>query len=137
MLYDTYGFPIELTREIASEKGITVDETWFQKSLEEAREKSRQWSKEMFKKWTDRSKYLEGVEPTKFIGYTETNSASQKLIKDFEVDGQRILIFDQTPFYAESWGQTWDKWKIVLDDWSELEVTDVRKYEWVFLHFVK
>lgn len=137
MLYDTYGFPVELTREIASEKEIKLDEEWFQKSLEEAREKSRQWTKEMFKKGTDRSKYLEGVQPTKFIGYDQTNSVSQKLIKDFEVEGQRVLIFDQTPFYAESWGQTWDKWKIILDDGTEVEVIDVKKYEGVFLHLVK
>lgn len=137
MLYDTYGFPVELTREIASEKGIKLDEEGFQRSLEEAREKSRQWTKEMFKKGIDRSKYLDGVQPTKFIGYDETNSESQKLIKDFEVEGQRVLIFDQTPFYAESWGQTWDKGKIILDDGSEVEVIDVKKYEGVFLHFVK
>lgn len=137
MLYDTYGFPVELTREIASEKGIKLDETGFQKSLEEAREKSRQWTKEMFKKGTDWSKYLDGVKPTKFIGYDQTNSESQKLIKDFEVDGQRVLIFDQTPFYAESWGQTWDKGKIILDDGTEVEVIDVKKYEGVFLHLVK
>jgi alanyl-tRNA synthetase len=56
----------------------------------------------MFKKGIDRSKYLEGVKPTKFIGYTQTDSESPSLIKDFEVDGQRVLIFDQTPFYAES-----------------------------------
>jgi alanyl-tRNA synthetase len=56
----------------------------------------------MFKKGIDRSKYLDGVQPTKFIGYDQIISESQKLIKDFEVDGQRVLIFDQTPFYAES-----------------------------------
>lgn len=137
MLYDTYGFPVELTREIAQEKGISVDENWFEAALEEAREKSRQWTKEMFKKWIDRSKYLEGITPTEFIGYTQISSESQNLIKDFEVDGQRVLIFDQTPFYAESWGQTWDKGKIILDDGSEVEVVDVKKYEGVFLHLVK
>ena len=137
LLSDTYGFPVELTREIAQEKGISVDENWFQAALEEAREKSRQWTKEMFKKGIDRSKYLEGVIPTEFIGYDQMNSESQNLIKDFEVDGQRVLIFDKTPFYAESWGQTWDKGKIILDDGSEVEVVDVKKYEGLFLHLVK
>ncbi len=137
MLYDTYGFPVELTREIAQEKNIAIDEEGFQKSLEEAREKSRQWTKDMFKKWTDRSKYLEWIEPTTFVWYKELISEFSKLIKDFEVDGQRILIFDKTPFYAESWGQIWDYGKIILDDGSEVEVIDVKKYEWVFLHFVR
>ena len=136
MLYDTYGFPLELTREIAAENWIQLDENWFQKSMTQAREKSRQWSKEMFQKWIDRSKYLEWISTTEFIGYARLDLESPKLIKDFEVDGQRILIFDKTPFYAESGGQTGDKWKIILDDWTELDLIDVKKYEWVFLHFV-
>jgi alanyl-tRNA synthetase len=136
MLYDTYGFPVELTREIASTENIQIDEKWFQEAMENAREKSRQWTKDMFKKWTDRSKYLDGVPATKFIGYENITSEKSKLIKDFEVDGQRILIFDQSPFYAESWGQVWDYWTIELDGWEKLTVKEVKKYEWVFLHFV-
>jgi alanyl-tRNA synthetase len=67
MLYDSYGFPLELTREIAKEKDIVLDEQGFMLALEEAREKSRQGTKDMFKKGVDRSKYLDGVQATKFI----------------------------------------------------------------------
>lgn len=136
-LYDTCWFPVELTREILAENEIQLDEAGFQKALEEAREKSRQWTKDMFKKGTDRSKYLEGIKPTKFIWYDQIASEKTTLLKDIDVEGQRILIFDQTPFYAESGWQTGDKGKIILDDGTEVEVIDVKKYEGVFLHFVK
>jgi alanyl-tRNA synthetase len=137
MLYDSYGFPVELTKEIAQEKWITIDQEGFEKAMEEAREKSRNSTKDMFKKWTDWSKYLEGIVPTVFVGYNEILFEWSKIIKDFEVEGQRVVIFDKTPFYAESGGQTWDKGKIILDDWKELTILDVKKYEGVFLHFVK
>jgi alanyl-tRNA synthetase len=136
MLYDSYGFPLELTKEIATEKWINVDEVLFQAALEEAREKSRQWTKEMFKKWTDRSMHLEWIQATKFIWYEQLQSEDIKLIKDFVVDWKRILIFDKTPFYAESGGQTGDRGSIILDSGETVKIQDVKKYEWVFLHFL-
>ena len=57
-------------------------------------------------------------------------------MKDFEVNGQRVLIFDQTPFYAESGWQKWDSGNIVLENWENIYIKDVQKYEGVFLHFV-
>ncbi len=137
MLYDTYGFPVELTREIVKENNILVDEAGFELAMEEAREKSRQGTKDMFKKWIDWSKYLEWVSATQFVGYEQLAIENPKLIKDLDIDGQRVLIFDKTPFYAESWGQTGDKGTITLDDWTTVTIQDVKKYEWVFLHFVK
>jgi len=137
MLYDTYGFPVELTREIAKENNILVDEAGFELAMEEAREKSRQGTKDMFKKGTDWSKYLEWVSATQFVGYDQLAIENPKLVKDLDIDGQRVLIFDKTPFYAESWGQTGDKGTIKLDDWTTVTIQDVKKYEWVFLHFVK
>ena len=137
MLYDTYGFPVELTREIAKENNILVDEAGFELAMEEAREKSRQGTKDMFKKGTDWSKYLEWVSATQFVGYDQLAIENPKLVKDLDIDGQRVLIFDKTPFYAESWGQTGDKGTITLDDWTTVTIQDVKKYEWVFLHFVK
>ena len=102
MLYDTYGFPVELTREIAKENKILVDEAGFEVAMEEAREKSRQGTKDMFKKGTDWSKHLEGISATQFVGYEELEIENPKLVKDLDIDGQRVLIFDKTPFYAES-----------------------------------
>lgn len=137
MLYDTYGFPVELTREIAKENKILVDEAGFEVAMEEAREKSRQGTKDMFKKGTDWSKHLEWVSATQFVGYGELEIENPKLVKDLDIDGQRVLIFDKTPFYAESGGQTGDYGTVTLDDWTTVTIQDVKKYEWVFLHFVK
>jgi len=133
-LYDTCGFPVELTREICLEKNISIDEEWFKKELENQKERSRSCAK--FQKGIDWSKYLEWIPQTKFIWYTEQSSGDCKLLKDFEVNGQRILIFDQTPFYAESGWQKWDSGNITLDSWETLYIKDVQKYEGVFLHFV-
>jgi alanyl-tRNA synthetase len=105
--------------------------------MEEAREKSRQGTKDMFKKGTDWSKHLEWVSATQFVGYGELEIENPKLVKDLDIDGQRVLIFDKTPFYAESGGQTGDYGTVTLDDWTTVTIQDVKKYEWVFLHFVK
>ncbi len=133
-LYDTCGFPIELTKEICLERWIKVDEEWFQKELENQKERSRKSSK--FNSNVDRSKYLEWIPQTEFIWYNLDWEKQSKLLKDFELDWQRVLIFDKTPFYAESGGQKWDSWEIELDDWEIVKIRDVQKYEWVFLHLV-
>jgi len=138
MLYDTYGFPIELTKEICDSKNVKIDINWFKEEMKIAKERSRNASKDMFNKWIDRSKYLEWIEETKFIWYDidQDIDCEIKLIKDFEIDSQRILILNKTSFYAESWGQTGDFGEIVLDSGETLKIVDVKKYEGVFLHFV-
>ena len=106
MLYDTYGFPLEITKEIAQEKGIELDLPGYEKALAQAKEKSRQGSKEMFSKTTDWSKYLEGVGATEFVGYDRLDLENPVLIKDITTDdGVRFLVFDKTPFYPEMGGQ--------------------------------
>jgi len=140
-LYDTYGFPVELIEEIASSHGIKVDVEWFKKLMKEAKDRSRQATKTVFKRGIDWWKYLKWLPQTEFIGYEKFKETEVKLLKDFEVeiDGKkiRVLIFDKTPFYAEWWWQTADKWKVILDNWEELEVYDVQKYAGVYLHFVR
>jgi alanyl-tRNA synthetase len=154
-LYDTCWFPLELTREICTEKHVKIDEDWFKKELESQKERSRQSAK--FQKDIDRSKYLDLIPPTEFIGYDlshyqnslsswDTNLSSSSvsegfneynLLKDFEVNWQRVLIFDKTSFYAESGWQKWDSGIVELDTWEIVKIKDVQKYEWVFLHLVK
>ena len=102
MLYDTYGFPLEITKEIAQEKGIELDLLGYEKALAQAKEKSRQGSKEMFSKNADWSKYLEGVNATEFVGYDRLELENPVLLKDVTTDdGIRFLVFDKTPFYPE------------------------------------
>ena len=102
MLYDTYGFPLEITKEIAQEKGIELDLLGYEKALAQAKEKSRQGSKEMFSKNADWSKYLEGVNATEFVGYDRLELENSVLLKDVTTDdGIRFLVFDKTPFYPE------------------------------------
>ncbi len=136
-LYDTFGFPIELTKEIAAEKWIAVDMQGFTSEMEKQRKNSRAGSKNMFTKDVDWSKYIVDVPPTKFVGYETMKTDRAKLLKDFEASGQRVLIFDQTPFYAESGGQMPDTGKIVLDSGEKLTIKEVKKYEGVFLHLVE
>lgn len=150
-LYDTCGFPLELTKEICWEKNITIDEDWFHKELENQKERSRKSTK--FQKDIDRSQYLEGIPQTEFIGYTLSDCESEnylsswakskdlkflniKLLKDFEINWQRVFIFDKTPFYAESGWQKGDSGNVELDNWEKVKIKDVQKYEWVFLHLL-
>lgn len=135
-LYDTYGFPVELTREIAHEMWKKIDESWFHKALEEAKERSRQGSSKMFTKGTDRSTYLAGISPTIFLWYTSLEAGEVRLLKDVTIEGQRVLIFDKTPFYGEWGGQTGDKGEVHMDDGTRLQIVDVQKYSGVYLHFV-
>jgi len=136
-LYDTYGFPMELTKEIATENGLNINENEYKEATNTAKENSRKATKEMFKKWIDRSKHLEWIPQTKFVWYDNFSISDIKLLKDFTVDNQRVLIFDKTPFYPEMGWQMWDKWKIQLDDWSEIKVINVQTFAWVILHIVE
>ncbi|HMT01052.1 MAG TPA: alanine--tRNA ligase [Candidatus Absconditabacterales bacterium] len=136
-LYDSYGFPVELTIEIAKMQGIEVDLIGFEKELEKAREKSRSGASSMFKKTVDRAQFLEGIPTTEFVGYHSEENAEMKLLKKIELEENTVLIFDKTPFYAQGGGQTGDFGTIVDNDGTTYQISDVQKYEGVFLHFIK
>ena len=136
-LYDTYGFPLELTREIAQEHGLCLDEEGCQCCIQEAKEKSRQATQEMFKKGTDWSKYLEGIPQTEFIGYEELSLNTPTVLKEISIDGQKVLIFDKTPFYPEMGGQKGDTGILKMDDSQIVEIQQVQKFAGVILHFIK
>ena len=86
MLYDTYGFPLEITKEIAVSKGVELDLDGYKKALEEAKEKSRQSTKAMFQKTADWSKYLEGIPATQFVGYDSMDYQDSKLLKEIDIE---------------------------------------------------
>ena len=102
-LYDTYGFPIELTEEYASEHNLSVDLEGFNKELEIQRERSRDARSNEGSMHAQDEKFLKFNEKSLFIGY-ETLESKSKVIKVFD-EG---IVFDKTPFYAESGGQVSD-----------------------------
>ncbi len=116
-LNDTYGFPIDLTKEILEEKGIEVDVERFKELLKEQKKRSRDARKNAgADAWISDSTDLSDIEKTNFVGYTDLASSSKvlALVKDGErvetaAEGESVIVvFDTTPFYAESGGQVGD-----------------------------
>ena len=132
-LYDTYGFPLELTQEILEEKGKTADVDGFNENMTAQKELARSRQRDTDEDaWRDASEYSD-FPPTIFLGYTaEKSSASVKFVGDFDKD-RKYVIFDQTPFYATSGGQIFDT-GIVKRGSDELRVVDVVKDNGIFLH---
>jgi alanyl-tRNA synthetase len=108
-LFDTYGFPVDLTQLMASEKGWTVDMKGFQHGLEEQKSRSRQAAQVDTHDWI---MLKQGVEDTEFLGY-DTLEAEVKVVKYRKVKakGQEYfeIVLNRTPFYAESGGQVGDR----------------------------
>lgn len=139
-LNDTFGFPLDLTREIAAEAGITVDEENFQVEMKKQKEKARQdrlsrdisgWSADLFGELN--------AEPTVFTGYDVLEdkgtvlalSDGEELLEAVSTDdGAKegvLVVLDRTPFYAESGGQVADTGTIVTASGARLEVQAVKK----------
>ncbi len=135
-LYDTYGFPLDLTELILKEKGIELDSAGFDKAMEERKEDSRKSWKGSFNlddKVFHSAKEKAGA--TKFLGY-ETCSAKGKLVEVIDLGERAGLIFDQTPFYAEGGGQAGDNGHILIDS-QKVKVIDTQKpVDDLFVHFV-
>ncbi len=144
-LHETFGFPLELTREIAAAKGVTVDEKGYEKAKEEASAKSRSYADEFSK---EKVKILQGLEQaypaTVFTGY-ETLEQSARVLTllnaEFEevktLQGEGYAVFDKTSFYAESGGQVGDRGLALKDGQPAARVLDVQKpIGKIFLHKV-
>ncbi len=134
-LNDTYGFPLDLTKEIVAERGMTVDEEEFRRLMLEQRERARAARKNAgADAWEGESDLLEGVPETEFLGYHqyETKAKVLAIIKDGErveaaTAGDEItLVLDRTAFYAESGGQVGDTGSVESAD-AILEVKNTTK----------
>jgi alanyl-tRNA synthetase len=135
-LYDTYGFPLDLTRIMAEEKGLKVDEKGFKKEMEKQKKRAREAAK--FDMKLDEIDWIEFKPTTKteFVGY-RFNIASCKIQKYFIDDENNVkLIVDKTPFYAESGGQVADIGRIYNNE-CEIKISDVKKENDVFIHIGK
>jgi alanyl-tRNA synthetase len=135
-LYDTYGFPLDLTELMARERGLTVDVAGFEKLMEQQRERARKAQKK-------EEISIEGelkAEPTKFLGYDflETEAVVETVLPGKKKDKINVVL-DRTPFYAEMGGQVGDRGLLHVPghDWTEvgqLRVTDTQKRGDVFVH---
>jgi len=137
MLYDTFGFPIELTREIANKQWIQLDDVGFEKAMEEAKEKSRANTAKVNIKDIDRSIYIAWITPTQFIGYTIFESEDITLLKKINFEWYDVVVFDKTPCYATMGWQLHDNGVWTDDDGQIYTIFDVQNYNGVFLHFVR
>ncbi len=133
-LYDTYGFPVDLSAEIAEEQGLTIDRAAFDEAMQEQRVRAREARAAMGDlAWAGIDLGLDSA-PTKFVGYDKTEETAKILA--IVVDGGRtgrasegdagILVMDRTPFYAEMGGQIADHGTISTET-GEFRVTDVQK----------
>ena len=135
-LHDTYGFPFDLTLEMATEQGLKVDEEGFRKLMKEQKDRAKADAKSKKSGHTDLSEYRKIVDSrgkSQFIGYTE-NEAEAKL-QAILVDGENVqeagsgeveIVLSRTPFYAEGGGQLSDGGVIVLANGAEVEIEDVQ-----------
>ncbi|MFC0517512.1 alanine--tRNA ligase [Mucilaginibacter angelicae] len=133
-LYDTYGFPIDLTELIAREKGLTVEMDSFEAYLAEQKIRSRAATAIDTGDWI----VLKGDESVEFTGYDETETVAH-IVKYRKVTAkgkeQYQLVLDKTPFYAESGGQVGDKGELVFPDGEIILVTDTKKENGLIVHF--
>ncbi|MBD2257197.1 alanine--tRNA ligase [Pseudanabaena sp. FACHB-2040] len=143
VLYDTYGFPLELTQEIAEEQGLSVDLSGFEAEMEKQRQRSKD-AHETIDLTVQGSldSLAEDIHSTEFLGYSEVSSTSR--VEVLLVEGQPVeaaeagspvqVVLDQTPFYAESGGQVGDRGYLSGQDWV-IRVEDVQKDGDFFVHY--
>lgn len=137
-LYDTYGFPYELTEEICEENGVEVSREEFEAKMEEQKEKARAAREVVMEKGQDSfiEEFYDKYGATNFVGY-ETLKETAKLLSIREgKDGKTLMIFDTTPFYGESGGQTADI-GVISGNGFEGKVVDVQKQKGIFTHTVE
>jgi len=137
-LYDTYGFPLDLTQDILKEKNIEVDIEEFNAEMEKQRNRGKEnWSGSGETKEDNIFfKLKEKFGETKFLGY-ETLTAKAKIlaIEEIAATKQKIIILDQTPFYGTSGGQVGDDGILKIGD-KKIEISETKKFAGnLFVHF--
>ena len=134
-LYDTYGFPLEVTQEILEEKGLTVDVDGFNEHMQAQKELARANQRDTEgDAWRDASEYSH-LDPTVFLGYTEESADAKVMYVGNFDENRKFIIFDQTPFYATSGGQVYDTGIVKHGD-NELSIVDVVKENGIYLHVI-
>lgn len=132
-LYDTFGFPFELTKEIAEENGLKVDEEGFKAAMKEQKDRAKAATQKI--SVTGDIKYAkveEKVGATNFIGYTDLE-CDAKILETLDGEGYIDVVLDKTPFYAECGGQVGDS-GVIENDSMKLEVLTTFKVNKLFVH---
>ena len=141
-LNDTYGFPLDLTKEILAERGMQVDEERFRQLMQEQRERARSARKDAgADAWKGEGSAASGLEETVFTGYTQMEGEGK--VTAIIQNGQRVdsaaegaevsVVLDTTPFYGEGGGQVGDT-GILEAEGVSVDVVDTSKHEGVYLH---
>jgi alanyl-tRNA synthetase len=131
-LYDTFGFPVDLTRLILKEKGMKLDEKAFEKEMSKQKERSREDASLETGDWI----ILTGSEKTLFTGYERTEESVRiTRLRRVRIKGKEVcqLVLDKTPFYAESGGQIGDTGHLVSEK-ERIEIIDTIKENNLFIH---
>ena len=141
-LYDTFGFPVDLTREICEEAGLKVDEEAFTLLMKEQKERARA-ARGNISGWSESgAELLAGLEKTDFVGYGKNECKGK--VTAIIVDGERVdavsegecsVIFDTTVFYGEGGGQVGDTG--IISGKAAATVTDTKKTDGIYIHEVK
>ncbi len=133
-LYDTFGFPFELTKEIAEENGLNIDEAGFKAAMQEQKERAKAATAKI--SVTGDIKYAkieQEVGSTEFIGYSEDECANAKILAQVEGEGYVDIVLDKTPFYAECGGQVGDS-GILESENLKAEVLTTFKVNDLYVH---
>ena len=136
VLYDTYGFPLDLTALILTEQGLSVDETGFDKAMQEQKERARNAAAIDAGDW----QVVNDGSAVRFVGY-DTLECTTEILRYREVKQKNAtfyqVVLSETPFYAEMGGQVGDKGFLIATDGTKYEVFDTKRENNLAIHLMK
>jgi alanyl-tRNA synthetase len=133
-LYDTYGFPLDLTQDVLRDEGVEVDVAGFDRLMTQQRERARSARKEE----TIASDLKVGKDiASRFVGYDRNEAQSEILSSSVGADGKAEIVVAETPFYPEGGGQTGDRGTIRTESGALIEISDTRKSDGAIIHLGK
>ncbi len=146
-LHDTFGFPVDITRQMLLDHGLVLDEDSFEELMEAQRKRAREGSNlkgEVFIEGFVTQVKEREIPPTRFLGYDRCSDKGhvlalgkgQEFVKELSEREEGEVVLDQTPFYAESGGQVADKGQLLWEG-GKADVLDVKKQDGYFLHRIR